>query len=77
MVRRHVLAALASGIAAGDEDAARAAIGRIDPVLRGVARRRLERALIDAALVVSEIDRHALPKDPAEAARLGASGIPA
>ncbi len=69
MVRRHVLAALAAGIAAGDEDVARAAIGRIDPVLRGVARRRLASALIDAALVVSEVDRHALPRDPADAAR--------
>ncbi len=50
MVRRHVLAALHSGIAADNEDAARAALEKVDPVVRSMARRRLERALIDAAL---------------------------
>ncbi|HET7500502.1 MAG TPA: hypothetical protein VFK02_05845 [Kofleriaceae bacterium] len=50
MIRRHVLAAVDAGVVAGDEDAARAALGRIDWVLRGQARRRLEGALIEAAL---------------------------
>jgi hypothetical protein len=50
MSRRHVLAALDAGIAAGDEDAARAALRRVDPVARTFARRTLERSLIDAAL---------------------------
>lgn len=50
MVRRNVLAALARGIEAGDDDAARAVLARIDWILRGLARRRFERALIDATL---------------------------
>lgn len=50
MFRRHVLAALDAGIAAGDDDAARAALRRVDPVARVFARRRFERSLIDAAL---------------------------
>lgn len=55
MIRRHVLAALDAGIAAGDDDAARAALKRIDLVLRRSARKRLERALIDAALATNEL----------------------
>lgn len=55
MIRRHVLAALDAGIAAGDDDAARAALRRIDLVLRRAARKRLERALIDAALATNEL----------------------
>lgn len=55
MIRRHVLAALDAGIAAGDEDAARASLARIDWLLRRRARRRLERVLIDAALVSGEL----------------------
>ena len=55
MIRRHLLAALAAGISAGDDDAARAALRRVDPVLRGPAKRRLERALIDAALATNEL----------------------
>lgn len=50
MVRRHVLHALAAGIEAADEDVARRALARIDWVLRGRARRRLEAALLEAAL---------------------------
>jgi hypothetical protein len=50
VIRRHVLAALAVGIRAGDEDAARAALRGTDWIVRGTARRRLERALIDAEL---------------------------
>ncbi|MEO7093917.1 MAG: hypothetical protein ABI175_11745 [Polyangiales bacterium] len=55
MIRRHVLAALAAGIAAGDDDAARAALRRTDWVLRRSAKKRLERALIDAALATNEL----------------------
>ena len=55
MIRRHVLAALATGIASGDDDAARASLRRVDWVLRRPARRRLERALIDAALATNEL----------------------
>jgi hypothetical protein len=50
VVRRHLLAAFAAGINAGDEDVARRALAGIDPVLRGFARRRFERTLIDATL---------------------------
>jgi hypothetical protein len=50
VIRRHVLVAVDAGVAAGDEDAARAALRRVDWILRGRARRRLEHALIDAAL---------------------------
>ena len=62
VVRRHLLAALAAGIAAGDDDTARAALVPIDPLLRGPARRRLERLLIDAAL---ETGQWAASGDPA------------
>jgi hypothetical protein len=50
VVRRHVLAAIAKGVAAGDLEVARGALEKIDWVVRGRARRRLESALIDAAL---------------------------
>jgi hypothetical protein len=50
MLRRHVAAVLAIGITAGDDDAARAAVKALDPIVRGAARRRFERALVDAAL---------------------------
>ena len=50
MFRRHVLAALATGIAAGDDLAVRAALRSLDPVARIFAKRCCERALIDAAL---------------------------
>jgi hypothetical protein len=52
VIRRLVLVALAAGIAAGDDDAARAALRRADPLARGRARRAMEGALIDAALAV-------------------------
>ena len=51
MIRRTVLAALSAGAEAGDDAVARQTIARADPLLRGPARRRLEHALIDAALV--------------------------
>jgi hypothetical protein len=50
MCRRRVLAALSMGVAANDEEAARAALRRGDPIARTFARRRFERSLIDAAL---------------------------
>jgi hypothetical protein len=50
VVRRHLLAALSVGIDAGDDDAARASLARVDWIVRGITRRRLERVLIDAAL---------------------------
>jgi hypothetical protein len=55
VIRRHVLAAVDAGVAAGDDDAARAALGRVDWILRGQARRRFEQALIDAALATGVI----------------------
>lgn len=55
MIRRHVLAALAAGISAGDDDAARAALKNVDWLLRRPAKKRLERALIDAALATNEL----------------------
>ncbi|CAN5580117.1 hypothetical protein BH11MYX1_BH11MYX1_48070 [soil metagenome] len=64
VIRRHVLAALATGVEAGDDDAAREALLRIEWVVRGPARRKLERALIDAALVsnamVTSLDPEAM-----------------
>ncbi|MDQ3370801.1 MAG: hypothetical protein M3680_35735, partial [Myxococcota bacterium] len=54
MIRRHVQAALAAGITAGEDDAARAALRSTDWVLRGRAKRRLERSLIDGALATNE-----------------------
>lgn len=51
-----MLAALADGIAAGDEDVARAAILRTEWLLRARATRRLERGLLAAALVSGETD---------------------
>jgi hypothetical protein len=53
MLSRHVLAALAHGIAADDDLVARDALGTIDPVARGFARRRLARALVDAELATT------------------------
>ena len=50
MLRRTVLAALEIGIDSRDEDAARKALRASDPIARGAAKRRLKRALIDAAL---------------------------
>jgi len=55
VIRRHVLAAVDVGVAAGDDDAARAALRRIDWILRGQARRRLEHALIEAALATGVV----------------------
>jgi hypothetical protein len=55
VIRRHVLAALAQGIAAGTDDAARAALRNIDWAIRKRAKRKLEAALIDAALATNEL----------------------
>ncbi len=55
MIRRHVLAAIGAGVTAGDDDTARAALAKVDWVLRGHARRRLEAALIEAALATGAV----------------------
>lgn len=55
MIRRHVLAALARGISAGTDDAAREALREIDWAIRKRAKRKLETALIDAALATNEL----------------------
>src|SRR5688572_16584004 len=62
MFRRSVLAALAQGIDAGGEDtAAFAALGRVDPLLRPFARRSLRQALEAARLTTTiDADGHAL-----------------
>lgn len=57
-----MLAALATGIEAGNDDAAREAVMRADWVLRGAARRRLERSLMDAALASKELVSAADPE---------------
>jgi hypothetical protein len=62
VIDRHVLAALATGIEAGNDDAARAAVMRADWILRGAARRRLERSLMDAALASGELVSGADPE---------------
>lgn len=56
MIRRHVLAALGAGIEAGDDDVARAALRRVDWAVRKLAKRRFERAMIDAGLATTEPD---------------------
>ncbi|HUJ61138.1 MAG TPA: hypothetical protein VLX92_21690 [Kofleriaceae bacterium] len=68
MLDRHVSCALAAGIAANDDDAARAALRRFDPVARVLARRRLERALIDAQLATAN-------RSPAHVMRVAALAI--
>lgn len=59
-----MLAALATGVEAGDDDAAREALLHTEWVVRRAARRQLERALIDAALVsnamVTSVDPDAM-----------------
>lgn len=70
MFRRHVLAALAAGVPANDEDAARIALKGVDPVARGFARRRLERSLIDAALACDTAQLHT--PSPAHVMKLAA-----
>jgi hypothetical protein len=55
MIRRHVLAAIDRGIASHDEFAARLALTKGDPIARRFARRRFERAMIDAALACDAV----------------------
>jgi hypothetical protein len=50
VLRHSVLAALGAGVDAGDDDTARAAVARVEWVARAAVRRRLEAALVDAAL---------------------------
>ncbi|HLL22567.1 MAG TPA: hypothetical protein VK427_10565, partial [Kofleriaceae bacterium] len=72
MIRRHVLAALSSGVRADDDEVARGALAHIDWVLRGLARRRLESMLLDATLAAGPTasTRHRL-----RAAALLAAGV--
>ena len=72
MIRRHVLAALATGVEAGDDDAARAALAQTEWVLRGSARRQLERALMDAALVSNAMVSSADPDSMRHVQRVAA-----
>jgi hypothetical protein len=65
VIRRHVLAALAKGISAGTDDAAREALRTTDWAIRKRAKRKLETALIDAALATLD----GPPLEEAEAAR--------
>jgi hypothetical protein len=62
VIHRHVLAALATGIEAGNDDAAREAVMRSEWIVRRAARRRLERSLIDAALASGELVSAADPE---------------
>jgi len=83
VIRRHVLAALVAGVTAGEDDAARAALSRTEWVLRRRAKRRLERALIDAALATNELGsfgdpeaaRHVLRVAALEVARVRVEGV--
>ncbi len=61
MLARYLLAALADGVAAADEDIARRSIGKIDWVLRGHALRRLNALLIDAQLETGVIHHDEAP----------------
>lgn len=72
MIKRHVLSALAAGIAAGDDDAARKALRETDWIVRAAARRRLERALIDAALATNELGGAADPEAARHVQRVAA-----
>ncbi len=56
MIRRHVLTALAIGVEAGDDEAARSSLENIEWVLRRPARRRLEKALLEAAIATGTTD---------------------
>ncbi len=51
-----MLAALAIGVEAGDDEAARSALENIEWILRGPARRRLEKALLEAAIATGTAD---------------------
>lgn len=72
MIRRHVLAALATGVEVGDDDAARAALANTEWVLRSSARRQLERALMDAALVSNAMVSSADPDSMRHVQRVAA-----
>ena len=74
MIRRHVLAALADGVQAADDEVARMALANIDWVLRGLARRRLENALLDATLAAGTDERVEGARHRLRAAALIAAG---
>jgi hypothetical protein len=74
VIRRHVLAAFADGVQAADDDVARMALANIDWVLRGLARRRLESALLDATLAAGTDERVEGARHRLRAAALIAAG---
>ncbi len=75
MIRRSVMAALAIGIAAVNDDAARRALRGGDVVARMRARRSMERALIDAALACSNAGvNHPTPVHVMRLAALATAG---
>ena len=74
MIRRHVLAALADGVQTADDEVARMALANIDWVLRGLARRRLENALLDATLAAGTDERVEGARHRLRAAALIAAG---
>jgi hypothetical protein len=75
VIHRHVLAALATGIEAGNDDAAREALARTEWIVRGAARRRFERSLIDAALLTGELISGADPEAMRHVQRVAALGL--
>jgi hypothetical protein len=72
VIRRHVLAALADAIDVGNDDAARRTLRKVDWVARRRARRRLEGALIDAALLSHEYGGVADPEAARHVQRVAA-----
>lgn len=76
VIRRHVLAALADGVQAADDEIARLALADIDWALRGLARRRLEHALLDATLAAGTDERVEATRHRLRAAALIAARVP-
>jgi hypothetical protein len=75
VLRRYVLAALASAIEAGNDEVARAAVRRGDWILRGPGARMLESALIDAMLVTGDHVSSADPEVMRHVLRVAALGV--
>jgi hypothetical protein len=74
VIRRHVLAAFAEGVQAADDEVARSALANIDWVLRGLARKRLETALLDATLAAGTDERVEATRHRLRAAALITAG---
>lgn len=69
-----MLAALAEGVQAADDDVARSALANIDWVLRGLARKRFETALLDATLAAGTDERVEATRHRLRAAALITAG---